>query len=208
MQLSDFRRFISPSVEGCPDEMVRLGIIRAVRRLCNEAKVWREIQEPVSLQDGVSVYEPDAPSGGRVAGVSEVWCANRRLTRKTMRELPANWQTAQSSEPTWFNAAADFTSIRVFPIPALPSAQLTIECWYEPITDTESLPDFLMQRYESQIIDGAKATLMAMPRNTWTDMQLAAYHQKLFDDSIVTAAITLLHDRAQGSLRVPSIAFR
>lgn len=205
MQLADFYQYVSPELPGCPDETLRRAIVQSVQVLCRKAHIWRELQDPVPLQDGVRDYQPDAPTGGRIVNVESIHCGPRPLTPLIRSELSwrlPDWQTATGSSPSFYVGGNDWGSIDVYPMPVSPTESLTIRAEYEPLITATSLPDFLLQRYQEEISMGVKSRAMVMPGTPWSNVGLGEYWRARFDSATADAAIKMIHERNSGSITV------
>ena len=210
MQLADFYQYVSPELPGCPDETLRRAIVQSVQVLCRKAHIWRELQEPIQLVDGVREYEPDAPSGSRIVNIEEAFCGARTLEAVTLSALSwklPDWQAAESSEPVFYMGANDWGVINVYPLPRNPLGEITLRAEFEPLINATALPDFILQRYQDAIEMGAKARCMVMPKVTWSDPATGEYWRARFDSAVSDATIKMLHERNSGSIRVQPRAF-
>lgn len=203
--------YILPDVPGAPDITVGQALLLSMIEFCLKTNAWDEIQEPIALVDGQSEYEIETPTGARLVVVKNVWAINRELKPVTMTELQMlipNWQEAQSTLPTCYNAPRDQGSLTVYPIPyGAEGAKLTIRAVYAPTLKATTLPDALINRYMEPIVSGAKARLMLAPGKSWSNPALAAYHQQQFDAGVIRAKTDVIHDKTQGVVRVKPIRF-
>jgi hypothetical protein len=206
MNLEDFLPHLLPDLPGCPDTLVKQQLLFGVIEFCQETHAWNEIQDPVRVLDKQYEVDVETPRGARVVAVKDVWASNRKLRPVTMPqlfELIPNWQTAEGSEPTYYNAGIDFRTIRIYPIPIGANRQtLTMRVAYAPEMSATAIPDELAIKYWDALIGGAKARLMTTPGKAWTNTALALYNRRLFEDGILKAKISALHDRVEGSLSV------
>ena len=151
------------------------------------------------------------PEDARIVTVRDIWASNRKLRPVTMPqlfELIPNWQTATGSEPTYYNASADWRSIRIYPIPIEANlAKLTMRAAYAPTLTATTLPDEIVTKYLDGLLGGTKSRLMLMPGKTWSNVQMAAAYRTQYTDQVVKAKIDDLHDRVQGSLSVRPVPF-
>ena len=211
MLIADFYKYVLPSAPGCPDELLRQEIVGAVQKLCNRAHVWRELQDPVPLEHLTAEYEPDYPLGARVVNVECVWVGNREIRNLTFGELNnrlPDWRTSQGSEPAYFTGSNDWGVIRFIPMPYNPTSSYQLRAEFEPKIDATSLPDFILQRYQAEIVMGAKSALMLMDGVTWSNPSKGEYWRQQFENALCNAAIKMIHERNSGSVRVRSIAFK
>jgi len=206
MNLDDFLPHLLPDLPGCPHSIVKQQLLFAVIVFCQETHAWNEIQDPILVRERVNEIDVDTPTGARIVAVKDVWASNRKLRPVTMPqlfELIPNWQTAEGSEATYYNASTDYRTIRIFPIPIdVNGNTLTMRVAYAPKMDATSIPDELAIKYWDALIGGAKARLMVIPGKAWTNSQMSAYNRNVFDGGVLKAKISALHDRVEGSLSV------
>lgn len=206
MNVSDIVPFVAAEVPGCPEVLIKQSIVQAAIEFCVETLAWQEIQDPVALVDGSNELDMDIPRDARIVTVKDIWASNRKLRPVTMDQLferIPNWQTATGTEPVYYNASADWQTIRIFPIPLdSQGAQITMRAAYAPKLTATTLPDEIVTKHLDGLTGGAKSRLMLMPGRAWTNTQLAGVYRVQFNDQILKAKIDILHDRVQGSVSV------
>lgn len=211
MQIDDIVHYVRLELPAVVDVLIVQTLAAVAMDFCERTRLWDEIQDPTALLDGTSQYDVDVPRGARLLGVSDVWAAGYPLTPITMdalgRVLPA-WQSAQSSQPVYYNAARDRAALSVFPTPlgAL-RAPLTVRAQFAPLRNATALPDFLAERHLDALVAGAKARLMTQINLPWSSPQTGLYHQQAYDSAVISARIQQIHDRTAGPLRVASRRF-
>ncbi len=206
MTLDEFLPHLLPDLPGCPDTLVKQQLLFACIEFCTETHAWNEIQDPITVIDKTYEIDVETPRDSRIVAVKDVWAANRKLRPVTMDQLferIPNWQTAEGSEPTYYNASIDYRTIRIFPKPIGANRQtITMRVAYAPTMGATTIPDELAIRFWDGLIGGAKARLMVTPGKSWTNPALAQYNRQLFDDAILKAKIAAIHDRVEGSVSV------
>jgi len=114
--------------------MVKRQIMITANDFLIQTGVWDEIQDPVSVIDRVHTYEIDVPTGAQVSTIKNIWMSNRELIPVSIEQLVdllPNWQTAAGSEPAYYNAAADWETYRIYPIPVdANKAKMTLRVAY------------------------------------------------------------------------------
>src|SRR5574343_180319 len=208
MTPDDLLPYLLPEVPGVPDDLAKQAIMRAANEFCVESGIWNEIQDPIPLISGVNEYEVDTPSSAQIVTIKSIWTPSRELVPVTMgrlQEYMPNWQTAQGSDPVYYNAPNDFSVIRVYPIPIIAtgtSLNITIRAIYAPDQFGSTIPKFLADRNLDEVLAGAKFRLMQMPGKAWSNPALAATNRAVFDDGIIKAKVADFHERVGGSPRV------
>ena len=206
MKTADLLPYLLAEVPAAPDVTAKMALVQAAIEFCRETQAWDELQDPITVIDGINTYDLDAPADATVVSIKEVWAADRQLVPVTLAklvEVMPNWQTAEGSDPVYYNAAVDWATIRIFPSPVNANSQkLTLRVVYQPKLTATALPDFLANNYLDTLLSGAKARLMLMPQKAWSSPELGAYHKGLFDQGIVQARIDIFHERAPGTVTV------
>lgn len=205
MLLANFQPYVATEVIGCPDPTLNQAIVMAAIEFCRESQAWTETLDPILLLNGVRDYELDVPTDAYLYTVRDVWVGLRLLTPRVQIEVE---QGATSSEPAFYNMAADRTMLSVYPVPAsVTGSAMVVRTTLTPTAAAKTLPDFLGQRYMEAITSGAKARLMAMPGVPWSNPQLAVYYKSILDAAVLSARIEEAHDRVPGPIFVRPRSF-
>lgn len=210
MNIEDFYRFVLPELPDCSDQQVGAKLVSKALDFCRETKLWNEIADAVRLVDGVSTYDIDYPSGARALTVTEVWCGNRRLTALPVSQLDVmlpDWQTVTSSEPTYYNAPADWGSITVYPTPMGATASIRLRGVFIPKLNATVLPNFLFDYYQDALEAGVKGDLMLMPNQRWSNPELGQFYKAEYEKARTNARIDGMADRVPGITRVRPARF-
>lgn len=211
MTPTDLLPYILPEVPGAPTTLVEQAIMRTANDFCWETGVWNEIQDPIAVQDNISEYDLDAPSGAQIVTIKSIWMVNRELVPVTMerlQELIPNWQEATGSDPAYYNSATDYSTVRIYPIPlGVNGAKMTIRAIYTPDQFGSYLPKFLVTTFLDEILAGAKSRLMQMPNKEWTNLQMAVVNATVYAEGITKAKVFIAHDKVAGSVRVRPVRY-
>ncbi len=198
---------ILPYVIGCPEPMVDQAIMDATAEFAGYTQADYSIEETVALRDGQRAYYVFGSSGIQPDLVRNVWCNKRELTHVTTTQLfdvLPDWQTAEASEPVYYNGSGELGQINVYPLPRnIPQGlSLRVEVSWKPGLVGRVIPDAIGMEYGREIAEGAKAALMLMPDRKWTNERQGAMAMKKFDDAKVEARLKAIHQNAAGSLSV------
>lgn len=211
MQIDDLVHYVRLELPGVMDVIIVQAMAATAMDFCERTRVWQEIQDPVPLIDGVNQYDMEGPTGARVLTIANVWAADRELVAVTMADLVRvlpNWQTAQSSQPQYYNAARDLKAITVYPIPmGAQKAQLTLKAQYAPKRTATVLPDFLGDNHHDALVDGTQARLMLQVNVPWSNPAAGMMHQQAYEQAVAKAHIDQLHEQVPASLRVRPMRF-
>lgn len=206
MKIDALFPYLLADVPGAPDVLATQALLLTAIDFCTRTLAWDEIQDPIPLEDDVGTYDVYAPTSARVVTIKSISAFDRALHPVAMSELQLyvpNWQTAKSSQPIYYSAPDDLSTVRLFPIPyGSNGAQVTIRAAYTPILGATTVPDAIVNRYLDAIISGAKARLMASPGKSWSNPQLSVFHRQEYEDGVVRAMADVAHDKVQGSVNV------
>jgi hypothetical protein len=206
MKTQDLLPFLLPDLPGAPDALVKQHLVQATIEFCTETLAWEQIGDSLKVLEGRNELEVETPTDSRIVTVKDIWEGSRRLRPVTMSQLfeaLPNWQTAEGSEPTYYNASTDWQTIRIFPKPLNSQGKtLRMRAAFAPKLTATTLPDEIVTKYIDGLTGGAKARLMAIPGKAWTNLQMAAFYRGVFENFVMKAKIDILHDRVQGSLSV------
>lgn len=211
MQIDDLVHYVRLELPGVMDVIIVQAMAATAMDFCEHTRVWDEIQDPVALMDGVSQYDMEGPTGARVLTIANVWAADRELVAVTMAELVRhlpNWQTAQGSQPVYYNAARDLKAITVYPTPmGANKALLTLKAQYAPKRTATTLPDFLGDDHHDALVAGTKARLMVQVNVPWSNPAAGLMHQQFYDQAVSQARINQLHEQVPATIRVRPVRF-
>lgn len=205
MRLDAFLSNILVELPGCSDPLAQQALLRTASEFCTRTLVWSEILDPITLDEGERDYELDVPSGAYVCMVQGVWRNNQQLSPTTMmdlqRRLP-DWRTARGS-PAFYNCAPDRAVLSVFPAPAAQGGEpMVVRAAFSLLHDAREVPELFAGAFFGALCAGAKARLMAMPGQNWSNPALTPYYQAQFDSGIADALAEVAHDGVPGSLTV------
>lgn len=112
-------------------------------------------------------------------------------------------------EPTWKTARSERSPIYFLTNPAeirlvgIPSCAiedgLTVNAVLTIRPGIQEAPDWLLDHYHDNLVDGAIGRLLAMPGQKWSDPALAKYHLGMFEAAITTAKGEAVRDFTRDS---------
>lgn len=188
--LDIFSPHVMPFVIGCPDSMMRMGVLEAAIELCERSGVWAA-DLPLASVDA-QLFTPELPAGARILLIKDVMRNATCALPENAYQVAGDWASITFSEPHLAAIASTFTAkATLVPTRLTASGQPTSE-----------LPSVLVERYLQGIAAGAKRYLLALPGQSWSNPTLAGYFEQQFKQACATAAIEAQHGRAANSPRV------
>lgn len=204
--LSDFNQLIRIFVPGAPDNAIEFAVRESARRFCSLSWfVRRSIS--VTLVNGTSTYTlTAADSDEEVVGVHAVELDGQPLDA-TKPELVQQ----QSGTPKCFY----FEPTNTLTLDPVPDANIagevaSVRVAVQPTLSTTSVPDELVREYRQCIANGAIAWLMNVPKQPWSDPNMAQQMEQKYMAQVMRAKETALRGHQPWGIHVrrPSFAVR
>lgn len=201
---------IQPELPSCPNTLMRSALLRATIAFCKESEAWLVINDAIPVVNNRHTFEIDIPNQySRLLMIKNIWAEGRELSPKTMNEigiLIPDWRSSKGS-PCYYNQPTP-TEVRVFPIPTDQlKASVVIRAAYVPLLGSLTIDDTLAELHYEPICMKAKAILMVMINQPWSNPAQSPVYAKDFKTECETSRIEAMHDRTQGSLTVTPRAF-
>lgn len=202
---------VKPDVGNCPNETVRLAILRAAIEFCERSLVIDIDAAPIVLVADQPNYALTLPADTTLVEVLDLFGPQLPLNCQSFDDLVLkfpDWQTAKSSLPT--DCAVRGGELLLVPMPSADTpagTQLKPRVAVKPTVTATTIPDELVNRYGEAIADGALSRLLKLRNKPWSDPATAKDRNQDFQTAIDKARIDALHGLARGSLRAKPRAF-
>jgi hypothetical protein len=203
MLYSDLTSETLPEVPGCPDMTIERAVRDAVIEFCDTTLCYSVDQDPVSVYAGLSEVDLELPRGTRLVQVIRAQLGRQPMGRKSRDDLFATnaaWQT-MTGQPSVITYASE-TSVRI--VPAASDAlteQLYIRFAVTPTRASTAVADSIGEQYFKEFTNGAKAALLRMPGQPWSNPQLSAAYRAQFERDMREARLTVSQDSVSGTKR-------
>lgn len=182
--------YIMSDVRGVVYDTAIRAIRDAVIEFCAKSNAWRYEHPEDSLSpDNEYTFQP--PSGAIVSTILGCWVDSSPIEPKSheeLRYLLDNWITARGSPQfvTQFNER----SYRLVPYPTTSNAEvITLLVALKPTRSSTSFDTTIFEEWAEGLANGARARLMAMRGQPWTDVEGATLERRSFDNHIKRARI-------------------
>ncbi len=180
---AEFHSLVLPSVLGCPIPTMDNALRLTARDFCKRTREWRE-SESFTAQGIVNLFDIDIPPGTELVRIISADVAGEPLDIFGRGELPTDWATCTPPDGLYHVGTTEY---RVFPVPPA-NARITIESALMPSNTGTGVGDDVFDRYAEAIADGALCRLMKMPRQPWSDINLAGIHDRDYERAVHHAA--------------------
>lgn len=197
MRLESLFPLVLPEVSGCPHPTLMLHLALASQRFCVETGAWVVMADEQITAKGLTEYDVEAVTDAMAVRVRDVWLDGALL-------LPVRAAAAFGQDGAAVHGYTHYDDRQVLRLAGSPVAgqKLAMRVVLAPMTTSTTLPDVLALRYQTAIAHGAKASLMAMPKQAWSNPQLCAYHAQWFENAIQDARIEAIKDGVDTPLTV------
>lgn len=162
----------------------------------------------------VYLYTLTLPTGTAIAKAVEAWLNDTPIAPISTDDLDTefngtnfpwigtNWRT-DIGLPTSFYLQDDGTV--GLALPSDTTGNLRINAALKPTRASTSFPTWIYERYVETIAHGAKGRIMKIPKKPYTDMNMAAYHDKEFAALIGDARIRTARAATRAPLRTHTV---
>lgn len=199
MQYADITAPIALEAPGCPEVTIERVLRDVVRQLYRENAIWTYWDPAATIgTDGLLVLT--LPTDSEVVEVRKIRTSNDEISPRNIDSLAYYDHDDGDASPVAINVNGTWT-VRPPPVEAT-SAKVLVQL--APIYGATQIADVVGQRDRQLYEHSALARILAMPKQRWTDPNMANYHH--------TAAVGLLFEakrRADGwkTVRTPTVRY-
>ena len=190
----DFLTEVMPYVRDCPEFVAVNALRNAMIEFCDKSMLWQYEVDPIDTVAGTTEYTLALPNGTGLARIMDLFYNGHRLLPKSETELAKlyvdDWRS-QEGEPSYYTQRWPNVVI-LCPAPSTSIQNgLDLLVALRPTRASIAVDDFLFERWAEEIAFGARARLMAISGQPYTDQVQASYYRAKFDAVIGKAKIEL-----------------
>lgn len=201
--VDSFTRYILSSVPGCAEPSIELAVVNAARAFCVRTQLWRgSVELAVSVEAPTVTVTVPAQSVLHKIESARLLSAGSELdiepiTLADLDRLMPGWRTFTQGMGRWYTQE-QHGEVTVVPFCA---GTLKLTTVLKPDNTAIELPDFLLDDYQEEIADGALARLLILPKQPFTDPNLAQVHMARFNSRLDELASKSVRGQQRGPLR-------
>jgi len=173
-------------VPGCPDPVLDQALRLAAQEFCRRTRCWLVWLDPVTTLETNVEYDLDLPTNSTVVRVERATLAGAPIEIRSFRALEANPDTATDGDGGLISA--DRATFRLGTLVSAGQA-LAVQVALMPSDRATGTEDGIFRQYAEQISFGAKARLMEIPGQTWSNAALSGFNAAKFDEAIGSVAV-------------------
>lgn len=195
-----------PHLPGCSDVLASQALVDSAIDFCNTSMVLRERLEESKTVAGASLYDPSTLAFHRVSRITKVWVDGRELQPVVAQAVGITPDTQQI--PRGFYVTREGTDVLLNLLPT-PDAEysLQVEAVLRPARETLQLDDGLFDIWLEPVLEGAKARLMAIPDQPFSNPAGAALAARNAFTLTQKARVDGSYGRIFGGMKVSPIRF-
>lgn len=208
---------VAPHVAGAPEPLLINAIRNSVIEFCERSWAYFGETTPRALVANQQDYtiSADVPAGTAIAQIMYAYFNGlpiSPITRDDAIKLDSNWRNRTSPQPKRYIATDSGTKVSLIPVPSanvpavivppkLVSNGITFSVALKPSRASTSFPDHLFEKYLEEIGHGAIMRLLGTPHKTWSNANLALFHQAKFLDGCSNARVDSSKSWTRATLR-------
>lgn len=203
MDFEDLVPGISVHAVECPEPTIISCIRTAVSQMCEDCRLWRAV-DTFGVAGGTPGPELIVNTGaGFIFEIESVCLDGRPLTALPLDEVIRQRGNALSDDgyPRSYTQASPNTLLLYPKGDADFRGNLTVSCFKKPKPTDDEAPAYILNQYRTAINHGALSAIFAIPRQPWSDPQLAAYYANSFQASINSKSMDFAIGQQRGLLR-------
>lgn len=179
--------WVLPYVLGCPNPTVDRALCDAAREFCTGAAAWFEWSDDVTALGTTQRFDFDVPTNAELVRVRRCTVDDLEYAVRGNTQLPAGWQLGTATKPDKSLIHLDLSEFVVVPMPNAGQI-LRLELVFKPTINATSFGDDLLNKYGIGIAAGAKASLMLIPGQPWTNGGMASICEAEYRTAMNVAA--------------------
>lgn len=179
--------WVLPYVLGCPTPTVDRALCDAMREFCTGAPVWVEWSDDVTADGTTQRFDFDIPRGAELVKARRCVVNGQDYGVRSSADLPDDWQDEEATDPDSTLIQIDNAEFLVVPMPSSGHV-IRVELVLKPTITATTFADVMLDRFAEAIADGAKARLLLVPGQAWTNPAMAGLCKGQFDAAKALAA--------------------
>lgn len=195
---SNFYPLILGHVLGCPDPLMDQELRLSAQEFCRRTKCWLVWLDPVTTVSGNAEYDFDTPLNSTVVRVERANIGNTPVEIRSFRACESDPAIEVDGNDGFISS--DRMTFRLGSA-ATAGQSLSVQVLLMPGDRAAGVPDELFRQYAEQIGFGAKARLMEIPGQTWTNPGLSDANREKFNAAIGAVAVDSWRGNTQATPR-------
>jgi hypothetical protein len=185
----------------CSSPVAEQAVRDAVIEFCRKTRVLKADHTPIDSVASTGEYTWAPGAGLKVVRAEEVWYEKKKLEVSSAQDVSSlydYWPDEEGTPLYFLQEVVEKLIIVPKPEAAVVSA-IRAKISVRPSRSATTIDDTIHDKYFDEIIYGAKARLFAMRKEHWFDIELSAYHRRMFESCIGRVAVLV----DKGHTRMP-----
>lgn len=175
-------------VPTCSIDMVNESVRDVVIDFCKRTKVLRVDADPFYTVIGDSSYTLTPPTDTQIIDVLTLKYNDSVMIKPQLREeldrRSPNWQTLEGTPNSFLS-----TRPGEIVFDRIPQEVVVVRPFVavKPSQTSQGVDEFIFEEFKVDIKHGVLAFLFSQPNKAYSNLALAAYHEQIFERSVMTA---------------------
>lgn len=183
MKWADFAPYVLPHVMGCPIPVLEHHARQAAIMFCRKTLCHRIDVDSVTLAG--SIADVSAPVGLRIVKIKSLTVDGREWN---LFDASRGMKLERQDAPGEYAYSKDNRTLFIHPAPDA-GAEIVVDAAVCPSEDSTDLDDRIADSYAGQIGHGIVARIALLPRQEFSDTNVALAHAGLFKSAMDTTAM-------------------
>jgi hypothetical protein len=163
------------------DQHLRAAAIEFFKR----TRAWMIWLDPIAALNNTREYTIVVPAETFINRIEAVTVGGTPLNVNSYRYAPAQSQTTNMGYDEAYGSSLSTLMLSNF---YTAGTQILVQASLVPKRDSTGIPDALFEKYADDICEGAKARLLILPKQEWTDAASAGIAKSIFDNLVAERA--------------------
>jgi hypothetical protein len=205
MNLSDFAVELALELYGAPTDLVQRELANASVEFYRTTGAWQIEQGPQIIDSTTTEFELDLPANTSLNVLMAARIGNRPLGNATRGQRYSSALSGNIPSVYYINSGG---RVSVAPQPVAPFSDfISFLFCVTPKRTITAIPDELLDDHYDAIASGAKARLMMLPGQLWTNATLAVDYRKQFAAKMGDARLDWERDSVAFRARIRTPGF-
>ena len=190
-----------PHLPGCTNALASQALVDSAIDFCNISMVLRERLPASMTMTRVGTYDPSASAFHRVSRITKVWVDDVELSPVVSQSVGVTPATPQKPVSFYVTREGGDILVNLLPVPDA-AYTLQVEAVLRPARSATQLDDGLFDIWMEPVLEGAKARLMSLPDQPFSNPNGAKHAAQLAFTLTQKARVDGSYGRVLGGIRV------
>jgi hypothetical protein len=206
--ISAFFPRLLPNVVGCPEPLAQQAVLDSAIDFCSRSLAVTATLDAVTLCKGEASFELETPKNTTIAQVLNLWFDQHEVEPAPYAQVTDITRGTGTPRRYYGEDIDEVFNITLLPAPdRVVTHGVVVRAALKPKRSATAVPSVLFERHAQAIVDGARAILLNIPDQSFSDLLMAQALATKARFAANHARTDALYGRVQSSMRVQMRAF-